>query len=44
MVVGADVVGLYPNLDQEFTTEALRPETIDSDLEFEGIIFFEAGT
>ena len=37
VVVGAEVVGLYPNLDQEETAEAVRQETVDS------TNFFEAG-
>ena len=42
-VIGADAVGLYPSLNTEVTSEAIRLECIDSEVEFVGINEYEAG-
>ena len=42
-VVGADVVGLYPNLNADITAEAIRLEVVESEAKFEGVNYFEAG-
>ena len=42
VIVGADVIGLYPSLDAEQTAEAVRKETINSEVSFEGVNHKEA--
>ena len=44
VVIGADVIGLYPALDAEKSSEAVREETIKSGIEFEGVDWEEATT
>ena len=37
MVCGADVVGMYPALEAETTSEAIRQEVIRSRIRYEGV-------
>ena len=37
VLIGADVVGLYPSLDAELSAEAVREETVRSEIKFKGI-------
>ena len=42
VIIGSDVVALYPSLDTETTAECVREETIKSDINTEGVNWKEA--